>query len=82
MGTDPVREGPSKVFQVLVVDEIGGVEADPGADALDDNGADVGRHISEAVRAHSLEQPCRRQLSFAFCTLSQSSCQIAPLPAT
>lgn len=63
MGTNPVREGPSEVLQVLVIDVVGGVKADPGADAMDDNGADVWGHIAEAVRAHSLEQPCTRQLS-------------------
>ena len=65
LGTHPIREGPSEVFEVLVVDEVGGVEADPGANALDDNCADVGGHIAEAVCAHSLQQPCTGQLNSA-----------------
>lgn len=52
----PVGEGPGDVFEVVVLQEVGGVEADPRADTLDDNGADVGGHVAEAVRADGLKE--------------------------
>lgn len=73
--THPVGEGPGDVFEVVVLEEVGGVEADPGADALDDGGADVGRHVAEAVRADGLEQ--RRHHRLELLHLPVAICQRA-----
>ena len=44
----PVRERPGDVFEVVVVEEVGGVERHPFADPADDGRADVRVHISKA----------------------------------
>ena len=44
----PVRERPGDVFEIIVIEEVGGVERHPLADPTDDGCADVCVHIPEA----------------------------------
>ncbi len=62
MTAHPVGEGPGDVFQVVVLQEVGGVEADPRPDAGDDDGADVRCNVPESVRGDGLEEASHHAL--------------------
>lgn len=67
-GRHPVRQCPTDVLEVHVLQVIGRVRKDPVAQAADDNCADLVADVAEALRHHALRATPQVPLDASLCS--------------